>query len=240
MSNFKKVTAAVAALSIAMSIVSPVVGVQAAVTGNVDAANRLAQAGVIVDNSNNPTAYNFSSNITRREMLKIMMNMSGKEVTNTCEGKFSDLKSSDWGCKYAEAALKAGFIAANPKFRPNDMVTEAEALKMVMQAKGIAKTEGIADWAKAYADAAVTAKILAAGTTVSTKAAAKRDMVITTADSTMTATESYTDVATGDDELDLGDLLGDVDNGTDSTVSTGTTSTGTTTVSTGVTTVVKA
>lgn len=241
MSNtlFKKVTATAAALSIVLSIVAPVVGVQAA-DDSTDAANRLAALGVIVDNSTDPSKYNLGSNITRREMLKVMMNLSSVEVGDTCEWKFSDLPKSDWGCKYAEAALNAGFIAANTKFRPNDMVTEAEALKMVMQARGIAKKEGVADWAQAYAAAAVEAGILAEGTTVSTKAA-KRSFTIVTADSAVTSTTGES--ATGTDSTDdLGwlfwDLFGD-STGTDmtgSTVSSGTTTTvssGTTTVTAG-------
>lgn len=153
MSNLvKKVTASVAALSIVMSIVSPVVGVKAD-DASVAAANRLAALGVIVDNSSNPAKYNLDGSITRREMLKVMMNLSSVEVSDTCEGKFADLKSSDWGCKYAEAALKAGFIAANTNFRPNDLVSKSEALKMVMQAKGLAKKEGVTPWQKAYVEA---------------------------------------------------------------------------------------
>jgi hypothetical protein len=138
MSNtlFKKVTASVAALSVVLSIVSPVTGVKAA-DADVEAANRLASLGVIVDSSSNPSAYNLGSSITRREMLKVMMNLSSVEVSDTCTGKFSDLPATDWGCKYAEAALSAGFIAANPKFRPNDLVSKAEALKMIMQARGV-------------------------------------------------------------------------------------------------------
>ena len=154
MSNtlFKKVTASAAALSIVLSVVAPVVGVRAADV-SVDAANRLASLGVIVDNSEDPSKYNLGSNITRREMLKVMMNLSSVEGTETCEGKFSDLPASDWGCKYAEAALKAGFIAANTNFRPNDLVSKSEALKMVMQAKGLAKKEGVTPWQKAYVEA---------------------------------------------------------------------------------------
>lgn len=72
---------------------------------NIQSANYLATQGVIVDNSGNIKAYNLDSNITRREMLKVMMNLSGKTVTDTCNGDFSDLSSSDWGCKYAQAAL---------------------------------------------------------------------------------------------------------------------------------------
>lgn len=232
MSNtlFKKVTATAAALSIVLSIVSPVVGVKAA-DASTEAANRLAALGVIVDSSANPSAYNLGSSITRREMLKVMMNLSSVEVSDTCEGKFSDLPKSDWGCKYAEAALKAGFIAANPKFRPNDLVTEAEALKMIMQARGVAKKEGVANWADAYAAAAIEAGILAQGAKVSTTTSAKRSMVFVSADSAVTSTTG--DAAEGSDDEGMDDLFGDLfgdDEGTDATASgtTSTTASGTT------------
>lgn len=228
MSNtlFKKVTASFAAAAVVFSVVSPVTGVKADDTW-VEAANRLASLGVIVDSSSNPSAYNLGSSITRREMLKVMMNLSSVEVSDTCEGKFSDLPATDWGCKYAEAALKAGFIAANPKFRPNDLVTEAEALKMIMQARGVAKKEGVADWADAYTQAAVEAKILAEGAKVSTTTSAKRSFVFVSADSAVTSTTD--DTAEGDDtDVNLDDLFGDLFNGDGTNASTGSTSTGTT------------
>jgi len=99
------------------------------------AANYLAENDVIVDQSSNVEDYNFTSNITRREMVKVAINISGKTIPETCIGSFSDLENSDWGCKYAEAALGYGFIAGNDMFRPNDMITNSESLKMVMQAK---------------------------------------------------------------------------------------------------------
>lgn len=226
MSNvFRKGTALAAALSMVLSVVAPVVGVRAA-DASTDAANRLAALGVIVDNSENPSAYNLGSNITRREMLKVMMNLSSVEVTDACEGKFSDLPASDWGCKYAEAALAAGFIAANAKFRPNDNVTEAEALKMVMQATGVEKAEGVEPWGEAYRQAAVEAGLLEEGTKVSGTSAAKRSFVFVTADAAVTAT---VDADEDDTDLDgiLDDLFGDdedsdLDEGTGSTNTDGT------------------
>jgi len=202
---FKKSTAMVAALALVSSTVAPMA--QAMDTTDVMAANELAKMGIIQDNSSNTSAYNLGSSITRREMLKIMMNLSSVKVGETCVGKFADMKSTDWGCKYAESALNAWFIAPNKYFRPNDRVTEAEALKMIMQAKGIAKKADVSDWAQAYTQAAIEAGILAAGTVVSTKAA-KRSMVITTAYEAAMNTSS--DDTTSEWEDDLGDLLGDL------------------------------
>jgi hypothetical protein len=42
-------------------------------------------------------------------MLKITMNIAGENIPETCgtTHKFNDLDKNDWGCKYADAALKA-------------------------------------------------------------------------------------------------------------------------------------
>lgn len=126
---------------------------------NVQSANFLATKGVINNNASQISAYNLDGTITRREMLKVMINLSGKSLPATCSGKFSDLKSSDWGCRYAEAALANNFIAANASYRPNDTVTQIEALKMIMQAKWIDKNANT-DWRAGYVSAAQDEGIL--------------------------------------------------------------------------------
>ncbi len=119
------------------------------------AANYLADQNVIVDNSTNVEAYNFTYNITRREMVKVAMNISGKTVVDSCNGEFSDLDSDDFGCKYAEAALANGFIAANASFRPDDLITNSESLKMIMQAKWIERDVND-DWRAGYSTKATS------------------------------------------------------------------------------------
>ena len=116
---------------------------------HIEASWFIAQKGIINDNSADITQYKLNENITRREMLKVMMNLSWKQVIDQCTGKFWDIQSQDWGCKYAEAALSEWFIAANSNFRPNDNVTQIEALKMIMQAKWIQRDEN-SDWKKWY------------------------------------------------------------------------------------------
>jgi hypothetical protein len=136
-----------------------------------------------------------------------MMNLSSVEVTETCEGKFSDLPKTDWGCKYAEAALANDFIAANSKFRPNDNVSKAEALKMVMKAKGIEKDASATTWEKAYVNAAVTAGLITSSFSDYTTAS-KRGFVFTSAAN-----------AVEEDDIDLDGVLDGED---DTTTSTGT------------------
>ncbi len=122
------------------------------------ASNFLAEKWVIKQQQNN-SEYNVYFSITRREMLKVMINISWKTVADSCEGRFSDLSADDWGCKYAEAALAQWYIAANSEFRPNDSVTQIEALKMIMQAKGVQKDESD-DWRVGYVSKAVSEGIL--------------------------------------------------------------------------------
>jgi hypothetical protein len=162
MSTFgKKVTSAVLVSALVLTTAGSTVGVNAAYD-NADAAQKLADNGVIVDKSSNPTAYNLGNTITRQEALKVMIKLSGVDTKlGTCESPFADIADTDWACKYAVAALNEGFIAANDNFRPKDNVSKVEALKMVMQAKKIAKDANTSDWKAAYVVAAVREGIVA-------------------------------------------------------------------------------
>lgn len=156
MSNtlFRKVIAAVSATAIAMSIVAPV-SVNAYTDAEYKAATALAEAGVI-NMQDNASSYRLGDNITRREVAKVTMKLSGKETPETCKGLFSDLDSSDFGCKYAEAMVSNGFAAANDTYRPNDNVSKFEILKFVLKAKGLNKAEGFGDnFQAAYVQAAL-------------------------------------------------------------------------------------
>jgi len=147
------------ASALIVSLLSLTYSVQAYTDTDVDAANFIASKGIINNNVNNVPAYMLGNHITRREMLKVMMNLSEKSFPDTCTGKFQDMRSTDWGCKYAEAALANGFIAANQNFRPDDLVTQIEALKMVMQAKGITQAT-TTDWRVGYVQTAQEQKII--------------------------------------------------------------------------------
>lgn len=156
MSNtlFRKVIAAVSATAIAMSIVAPV-SVNAYTDAEYKAATALAEAGVI-NMQDNASGYKLGDNITRREVAKVTMKLSGKETPETCNGLFSDLDSSDFGCKYAEAMVSNGFAAANDTYRPNDNVSKFEILKLVLKAQGLDKAEGFGDnFQAAYVQAAL-------------------------------------------------------------------------------------
>jgi hypothetical protein len=66
------------------------------------AAYILVMKGII---SSNSSSFRLNDTITRKEMIKIVAKVAGGEVSEKCEGKFSDV-ASDWSCKYIEWALK--------------------------------------------------------------------------------------------------------------------------------------
>ncbi len=120
---------------------------------NINNANKLAIWWIIEDNSSNPTNYRLKDSISRWEMAKIISKISKIEVVDSCEWKYNDLVSNDWECKYAEAWLKNNYFSDdNTSFRPKDNITKIEALKIIMKAKWIEKSDNI-DWKIAYLDA---------------------------------------------------------------------------------------
>lgn len=114
----------------------------------------LADAWVIVDHQKNPQAYALENALSRREMLKIMIGLVWISPSDTCDATFQDLKKDDWGCKYAQTALKLWFIAPNTLFRPDAFVSKAEVLKMIFKAKNI-EVPATSDWREWYVKKAV-------------------------------------------------------------------------------------
>ena len=202
MSTFaKKVTSAVLTSAIVLTTAGSTAGVSAALMNDVDAANALAAAMVIEDKSSNPSAYRLNDTIQRKEALKVMIKLSDKVASEgSCTSPFADIADSDWACKYAVAALDAGFIAANDNFRPDDKVSKIEALKMVMQARGIAKDANTEDWRAAYVKAGVEAGV--AETFSDYDTSSTRGVMFTWAAEAINQVEE-------DVDFDLGSLLGD-------------------------------
>lgn len=122
-----------------------------------DAAKVLSKAGVIEDKWDNISEYKLDSSITRREMAKIMSYWFAQDV---CTEKFSDLSTDDWGCKYAEYILSQRIISENTHFRPDDNITQIEALKMASKTYLISKDESESDWRAGYVSAWISAWII--------------------------------------------------------------------------------
>jgi hypothetical protein len=97
--------------------------------------------------------YRIEGTITRKEVSKIVAKLAGVEPPEKCEGKFSDV-THDWGCKYIEWMLSAGYINTNKTFRPNDNITRSEAVKLIFKARNIQKKYNTQNWQEDYAKTA--------------------------------------------------------------------------------------
>ncbi len=127
------------------------------------AADFLSYKDIIVAQED-ATKYELNKKITRREMWKVTLKLSGLNIGTSCTWVFSDLKSWDWGCKYAELWAKKWFFAKNESFNANGDISQIEALKMVMKGTWIEKGQAD-DWREWYVTAAVSYGLLEEGFT---------------------------------------------------------------------------
>jgi len=114
-----------------------------------DAAKYLAERGIIKKQVK-ISDYKLDLTITRMETMKIIAKLSGKNVENKCDGIFPDVDKNGWGCKYIEFAYREKLIAKNEIFRPNDLITKTESMKLILKAKWIKKTRVTTNWQKDY------------------------------------------------------------------------------------------
>ncbi len=104
--------------------------------------NQLYQEGVVSGKSDGIFAPN--GLITRAELTKIAMLAFGYSVnTSVDEHPFQDVPKNSWFAPYIEEALRVNVITGYPSggFGPNDFITRAAALKIVLSAAGFDKTE---------------------------------------------------------------------------------------------------
>ena len=94
--------------------------------------------------------YKLDLTITRMETMKIIAKLSGKKVENKCDWIFADVDKNGWGCKYIEFAYRENLIAKNKNFRPNDLITKTESIKLILKAKWIKKTRITKNWQEDY------------------------------------------------------------------------------------------
>lgn len=135
MNLFKKATATLALLGLLSWIFTT--GVSAASTAEIDAANYLAKAGIIVDHTDNPAAYNLDQNVLRQEIAAVSRGIAGLDKKTTCDGVFKDVsatKPNDWACYTVEQLADNGLIALNENFRPEDNISKAEGVGMIVKA----------------------------------------------------------------------------------------------------------
>ena len=116
-------------------------------------AELLAAKNTIETKSLNPHEYQLEDDISRKEIMKIIMKLSQVEISDSCREIFIDV-TDDWGCKYIESALEYEYISGNQLFRPNDSVTKTEALKLIFKARNIDKAYNTEYWQEDYVSTA--------------------------------------------------------------------------------------
>ena len=186
MSLIKKTTASFAIVALASGLFAN--GASAYSTADVDAANRLADAGVIVKQSN-PADYQLDRNVLRQEIAAVARGIAKIEKKATCSNSFKDVsatKPNTWACFSVEALLDAGLIAKNTNFRPESNITKAESIGMVVKAAygneyTVDPSKG--DWQKQVVEFAANKGIITSFTDYTTPAT--RSFIFNAADKAM-------------------------------------------------------
>lgn len=225
-SLFKKVTSTVSAFAVVATAVGSTLTASAA-SEFAAYADALAAAGIL-NSQTTEAGYRLGDNITRAEMAKIAVKLNGAEVATATDKLFSDVTTAKLGdlASYVEAAANAGIVSkANAKFRPLDLVTRAEMVKMLMAAKGVATTEtsaGFSDVTSSLGDLAGYINAAAAEGYISTGTSFRPNATATRGEAFKVAA-GVAGVMDNGDNTDLGDLFGT------GVTNSGSTSTGTVT-----------
>ncbi|MCD5380618.1 S-layer homology domain-containing protein [Candidatus Gracilibacteria bacterium] len=115
----------------------------------IEAAQYLANLNIIQDHDNLED-FQLGYFITRKEVMKTVGKLSADKIGDKCDGTFLDVDVNDWGCKYIEFALRKGLIEQNTNFRPEDLITKTEAVKLILKVKGVEKTQVTTQWQEDY------------------------------------------------------------------------------------------
>ena len=132
-------------------VLALIVAVTAAIS--VSALNSLNYAEYLADKRvivrQRPEAnYGLEDNVLRQEVVGIAIRLTGLNFRDvpfislpdpyTCENTFTDIKQNTpntWVCRSVEIAAKFGIVSTyNKTFRPEEYITEAEAIAMILAA----------------------------------------------------------------------------------------------------------
>lgn len=134
MKLFKKATAVLALVTLVSGFYST--GVSAYSTAQLEAANALAADGIIVSHSD-AADYNLDQNVLRQEIAAVARGVAGLSKKTTCDGTYADVTATtpnNWACYSIEALSDAELIALNDNFRPEENISKAEAVGMMVKA----------------------------------------------------------------------------------------------------------
>lgn len=174
MNLFKKTTATVAVLAIASGFFATT---SAYSQSELQAAEKLANAGMNVVKRTNPADYQLDRQVLRQEIAAVSLALAGLSKSTTCNNMFTDVSATnpnDWACKVVEPLANNGYVTtANSKFRPEDNITKAEAVGMIIKAaykNEYTYDSSKGDWQKQTVDFAVSKGIVSNFTNYTTPA----------------------------------------------------------------------
>jgi len=102
-----------------------------------DSANLLANKWIIVNHNSDPEAYNLDNNVLRQEIAAVSREIAWLEKSSDCNEVFNDLTwdyPNNWACNSIEPLYYRWIVAWNESFRPEDEITKAEALWLLIKA----------------------------------------------------------------------------------------------------------
>lgn len=160
-----------------------------AIDEQIEAANNLASQRIINDHSNNPTNYNLEAHVLRQEIAAVARWVALLPKKEKCENIFADLSANtpnSWACVNVEVLVDNNLISANTNFRPEDFITKAETLGMLIKAIGFDYSYNADSekwWQEQIVDFAVEKWVVEKFSDYDTKAT--RGWVFTVADTTI-------------------------------------------------------
>ena len=142
MKSLKKTLVLLVVLSMILSAVSPVFAFNDVIDEDyAEQANKMAAFGVFTGDANGN--FNAEENITRAEMAVVIGRLMGL-TTNEANANqyyasnFSDVAAGEWYTGWVNLVAGRGIISGFPDgtFRPNEKVTQAQAVTMIVKALG--------------------------------------------------------------------------------------------------------
>lgn len=91
----------------------------------------IAMSNKNIVNGDGTGKFNPDSNVTRAEMITMAVRVL-KLKTDNISSQFADVSADSWYAPYVSAALEAGLISPDIKFRPDNHVTREEMSKILM------------------------------------------------------------------------------------------------------------
>ena len=155
----------------------------------IEAANNLAEQKIINNHKEDPENYNLDSYVLRQEIAAVARWVAMLDKKQKCDNIFADLSATNpnsWAWVNVEVLVDNNLISANTNFRPEDFITKAETLGMLIKAIWFDyayDTSSDKGWQEQIVDFAVEKDVIESFTDYDTKAT--RGWVFTVADTTI-------------------------------------------------------